>query len=92
MSKDRLHRVKDKKRLIHHYRIIPYSELVEILRKDGEAFFEDDKKEPLKRQTMWKAARRLSQLVGKKVVAQRALLRIQNGEALEGYSFAVVEG
>jgi len=89
MSKGRLHRIKDKKKLIHHYRIIPYSELAEILRKDGEAFFEDSVEQPLKRQTVWKAARRLSELLGRKVVAQRALLRTQNGEALEGYSFAV---
>mgnify|MGYP005836979403 CR=1 FL=1 len=90
-AESRVRRVKDKKKLIRHYRVIPYSELVEILRQDGEAFFEDSAEHRLKRQTVWKAARRLSELLGKRVVAQRALLRLGSDEALEGYSFAVEE-
>jgi len=84
---NRVHRVKGKT-VIRHYRIIPYAELVEILREDGEAFFEDSPEEPLKRQTIWKASRKLSAMVGKKVVANRALLRVQ-GRELEGYSFSL---
>lgn len=91
MSKRRVHCVKDKKKLVRSYRIIPYGELVEILRKGDEAFFEDSREQPLKRQTVWKAARRLSEMVGKKVVAERALLRVQNGESLEGYAFSLAE-
>jgi len=91
MSKVRVHRVKDKKLLVRHYRIIPYSELVQILREDGEAFFEDSVEQPLKRQTVWRAARRLSEMVGKKVEVKRALLRIQKGESLEGYAFSLAE-
>jgi hypothetical protein len=85
MSTVKVHRVKNQKNLIQYYRIIPYSELVEILRDDGEAFLEG----PFKRQTVWKAGRRLSEMLGKKVTAKRALLRLENGDSLEGYSFSV---
>ena len=82
----RVHRVKGN--VIPRYRIIPYKELAQILREDGEAFFEDSHKQSLKRQTVWRAAQRLSEMVGKKVKAERALLRTQTGE-LEGYSFSL---
>jgi hypothetical protein len=91
MSKRRVHHVKDKKQVVRRYRTIPYGELVEILGKGDEAFFEDSSEQPLKRQTVWKAARRLSELVGKRVVAERALLRVQDGEAIEGYAFSLAE-
>jgi hypothetical protein len=89
MSK--VHRVKDPKRVVKRYRTIPYDELAEILKVGDEAFFEDSSEQPLKRQTVWKAARRLSELVGKRVVAERALLRVQDGEAIEGYAFSLAE-
>jgi len=92
MSKERVHRVKDRKKLIRQYRIIPYSQLVEILREDGAAFFEDSVEQPLKRQTVWRAARKLSEMVKKKVVAEKTILQLENGKSLEGYSFSVVEG
>jgi len=79
----KVHRIKDRKNLLKHYRIIPYSELVDILKEDGEAFLEG----PFKRQTVWKAAKKLSELTGKKVVAERALLRLENGGSVEGYIF-----
>jgi len=91
MSIRKVHRVKDRKRLIRHYRIIPYSELVDVLREDGVAFFEDSTEEPLKRQTVHKAARKLSEMLGKKVVAEKKILRLDNGESMEGYSFSVKE-
>jgi hypothetical protein len=53
--------------------------LVEILKKDDEAFLEDaeeNSKEKLKRATIYKAARRLSELVGHPVRAERAFFRI----------------
>jgi hypothetical protein len=87
----KVHRVKDSKRVVKRYRIIPYDELAEILRVGDEAFFEDSSEQPLKRQTVWKAARRLSELVGKRVVAERALLRVRDGEAIEGYAFSLAE-
>jgi len=87
----RVHHVKNRKRLVRRYRIIPYDELVEILKKDGAAFFEDTKEQPLKRQTVWKAARKLSEMVNKHVVAERTILQLKNGKSLEGYSFCVSE-
>jgi len=91
MSEGRVHRVKDRKLLVRHYRVIPYSELVEILREDGAAFFEDSKEEPLRRQTVWKAARKLSEMLKKKVIVEKTILRLKNGGSLEGYSFSVSE-
>jgi len=88
MSIPKVHRIKGRE-VIPRYRVIPYAELVTILKEDGEAFFEDTRKEPLNRQTLWKAAQRLSELVGKKVKVERALLRLENGGELEGYSFSL---
>jgi len=87
----RVHRVKDKKLLIRRYKIIPYSELVDVLREDGVAFFEDSSEQPLKRQTVHKAARKLCEMLGKKVVAEKTFMRLKNGESMEGYSFLVKE-
>lgn len=87
----RVHRVKDKRQLIKHYRIIPYDELADILKEGGEAFFEDSIDQPLKRGTVWRAARRLSEIVGKKVRADKALLKLEDGTLVAGYSFSVEE-
>jgi len=74
------------------YRMIPYEEFAEVLRQDGEAFLEDPEEGPLKRQTVWKAAKKLSQMVGKKVRYDRALFQVNNGEDyLEGYAFYLEE-
>ncbi|GAI06560.1 unnamed protein product [marine sediment metagenome] len=83
----RVRRVKDRKLVVKHYKIIPYSELAEVLKEDGQAFFEDSQEEPLKRGTIWRAARRLSELMEKKVVAKKALYRLDSGESVEGYVF-----
>ena len=96
MVKGEVHRVKDKTDLIRHYRIIPYAELTEVLKQDGCAFLEDDRKDPLKRQTIWKASRRLSEMLGEKVVAKRTFLQLRRGneiiaQAMEGYLFSVEE-
>ncbi len=87
MSNSKVHRVKDQKKVVTHYKVIPYGELLEILKQDGIAFFEDTKEEPLKRQTVHAAARRLSGMVKQKVVARRSLLELENGRSLEGYLF-----
>ena len=87
----KVHRVSDPKKVVKRYRTIPYDELAEILRGGDEAFFEDSSEQRLRRQTVWKAARRLSELVGKRVKADRALLRVQDGEAIEGYAFSLAE-
>jgi hypothetical protein len=75
--------------VIKRYRILPYSELLDILREDGEAFFENSPEQPLRRSTIWRAARRLSEMLGRKVVASSALVRKENGESMEGYLFSV---
>jgi len=82
-----VHRVKDKNRLVKRYRFIPYDEIVEVIKGGDIAFLEG----PFKRQTVWKAARKLSEMIGKKVKAERTLFRLPDGGSLEGYSFSVTE-
>lgn len=83
---NRVHRVKGKK-TFRHFRIFPYDEIVDILKKDGEVFFEESADEPLKRQTVWKASRKLSELLEKKVVYEHRVLSLKNGTAMAGYLF-----
>ncbi len=68
-------------------RFIPYDDLVEVLRSDGEAFLEG----PFKRQTIWYAAKKLSKMIGKTVRYDRALLEVEGVATLAGYSFALEE-
>jgi hypothetical protein len=76
------------KEVIRRYKIIPYEELAEVLRKDDEAFLEDGEGElKLKRGTVWKAARKLSEMVGQPVKCERAYLRFKDGTTIPGYSF-----
>jgi hypothetical protein len=83
----RVHRTKGKE-VIRGYKIIPYEELAEVLRKDDEAFLEDDKGElKLKRGTVWKAARKLSEMVGQPVKCERAYLRFKDDTTIPGYAF-----
>jgi hypothetical protein len=89
MSK--VHVVKDKNSVVRHYRVIPYSELAEILKREDTAFLEDSAEQRLKRQTVHKAARKLTGTVGKKVVAEKGFLKLDTGANLEGYLFSVVE-
>jgi len=85
----RVYSVKGKE-VVRRYRVIPYDELVDVLRRDDEAFLEEGEGElKLKRGTVWKAARRLSELVGKPVRAERAFLRFPDGSVVAGYSFSV---
>ena len=88
----KVHKTNEKK-LIHHitYRFIPYEELVDVLKDDGEAFLEDSAERPLKRSTVWRAARKLSKMVGRPVHYDRALLKIDDAIALEGYAFSLEE-
>lgn len=83
----KVHRVQGQ--IVRSYRLLPYSEIIEILREDGTAFFEDTPKKPLNRGTIWRAARKLSDLLGEKVVYQRVLMTLPSGVQLEGYLFAV---
>ena len=82
-----VHRVKNN--VVKHYRIIPYQELADVLNDDGAVFLETTSDLPLKRSTVWKAARRLSEMVGRKVRYDRAFLRVDGVDVLEGYSFSI---
>jgi hypothetical protein len=62
-------------------------ELVEALKDDGVAFLENNP--PLKRQTVYKAAKKLSELVGGKVIAEKAIYNLPNGKSLLGYALTV---
>jgi len=84
---ERLHRVGDMKP-VKSYRLLPYSEIVEILREDGTAFFEDSREQPLKRGTIWKAARNLSEMMKEPVTAQRVVMRLKSGADMAGYLFS----
>ena len=86
MSNSKVHQIKDNKNITKRYRIIPYNDLVPLLKKGDSAFLEDDQDEPLNRGTVWKAARRLSELVGQKVVASRVIYTVKE-ISLEGYLF-----
>lgn len=90
MPNNKVYQVKNKNSIVKRYRIIPYEELIQLLKNDEVVFFEDSKEQPLNRSTIWKAARKLSQMIGGKVVAQRALYRLADGVVLEGYLFSVV--
>lgn len=80
-----------KKNTIKHIKsvTIPYDEIISVLEQDGEAFLEGNSENPLKRQTIWKAAKRLSKALGVKVRYDRALLRVDGVDVLEGYSFSI---
>jgi hypothetical protein len=71
--------------------------LTEVLKKDDEAFLEDaeeNSKEKLKRATVYKAARRLSVLVGHPVRVEKAFFRIVEGKkqtVIPGYSFSLAK-
>ena len=89
-----VHRVKDANNIITAHRFIPYDEMANILKEDGTAFLEQDNDRPLKRQTMHKAAKKLSEMVGKKISYKRAFLRVgeendPKATYYEGYYFLV---
>lgn len=85
----RIHRVKGRN-VLKTYRVIPYEEFSKILREDGEVFLEDSGDPPLRRQTVWRAARKLSEMVGARVLYSRALLQVEDGETFfEGYLFSI---
>jgi hypothetical protein len=85
-------RVADKSRFTRHVRKFDYVEIAKILENGDTAFFESTKSEPLKRQTVWKAARKLSAMVGKKVIAINGDIKLNgDAEAMKGYLFVVEE-
>jgi hypothetical protein len=84
-----IHRTKGKN-VLRTYRVIPYAEFSKILKEDGEVFLEDTGGPPLKRQTVWRAAKKLTKMVGKKVLYDRALLQMEDKDSFfEGYLFSI---
>jgi len=84
-----IHRTKGKN-VLRTYRVIPYAEFSKILKEDGEVFLEDTGAPPLKRQTVWRAAKKLTKMVEKKVLYGRALLQMEEGNSFfEGYLFSI---
>ena len=85
-----IERLKDKSVFTRHYRKINYEEFASALRAGDAMFYENKKEEPLKRQTIWKAAKKLSILVGKKVVAVYGEKEL-DGIKQNGYLFTIEE-
>ena len=81
-------RVKDKSGFTRHYRKIDYTEFVIALRAGDSMFYENTTDEPIKRQTVWKAAKKLSGIIGKKVVAVYGEKEL-DGVKQKGYMFMV---
>jgi hypothetical protein len=63
------------------WRVVPYDEIVRELKVRRTVFVEG-----IKRQTAFYAAKKLSKMLGEKVVQRSALVKLR-GEFLEGYSF-----
>lgn len=84
-----IHRTKGKN-VLRTYGVIPYAEFSKILKEDGEVFLEDKGDPPIKRQTVWRAAKKLTKMVEKKVLYDRALLQVEGEDVfLEGYLFSI---
>jgi hypothetical protein len=65
--------------------------MAETLKTGANAFVFDTKEVPLKPQTMWKAAKKLSGLVDKKVVAIHGKYQEEEKDGAMGYLFKVDE-
>jgi hypothetical protein len=82
-------RLKDKACFTRHYRKIDYEEFAAALKSGEYMFYESPETQPLKRQTIWKATKKLSVMVGKKVIATYG--EKSNGtDVKKGYLFTVV--
>ena len=87
MGDTKVHESKGKK-VTKTFRKVPYEEFARVLKMDGEAFLEDTPSDPLKRQTVWKAAKKLSEMIGKKVNYASGVLDVDDSP-LVGYLFSV---
>ena len=77
-------RLKDKNGFTRHYRKIDYEEFANALRSGEYMFFTGE----ASRQAVWKAARKLSGLVGKKVMAVYGEKEL-DGVVEKGYLFMI---
>ena len=76
------------KKVTKTFRKIPYEAFAKVLKEDGEAFLEDTESDPLRRQTVWKAAKKLTDMIGKKVNYSSGVLAVED-VPLVGYLFTV---
>ena len=83
--------VKDPSKFTRNYGIIDYNAMAETLKTGANAFVFDSKETPLKPQTMWKAAKKLSKMIGKKVVAIHGRYQEDQTDAAVGYLFSVAD-
>lgn len=85
--------VKGKNTILRSWRLVPYPEIEDILKKDGEAFVEG-----INRKTAWSAAKILTKKLGFDVKAGKRVLLTGKGkrenefEGMEGYIFLKVKG
>jgi hypothetical protein len=70
------------------YRKIPYADLLVLLRRDEAAFLEHPEGSRLKRQTVHRASRSLSESLGKTVVYCEAVMQVGDG-GIEGFLLEV---
>ena len=81
--------VKDPSKFTRNYGIIDYKAMAETLKSGSNVFVFDTKDVPLKPQTMWKAAKKLSKMIDKKVVAIHGKYQEDQSDATVGYLFMV---
>jgi hypothetical protein len=84
MANVKVESVKDKSRFVRSYGILDYEGIMSVLKSGSSVFVYDSKEVELKPQTMWKASKKLSVLVGKKVVAVKGTM-----DHSKGYLFSV---
>jgi hypothetical protein len=86
MAKAKVISIEDNSKFVKSYGILDYKGISDVLKSGSSAFVFDTKETHLKPQTMWKAAKRLTVLVGKNVVAVKGKY-----DKEPGYSFMVVD-
>ena len=70
------------------FKMIPYDDLKRILEVEGSAFLANPENGAIKRQTIYNGAKRLSELLGKKVNYNAAIYE-ENGVQHNGYILEV---
>jgi hypothetical protein len=91
MAKIKVERVKDKHVFTRHFGILDYDVMAKVLREGDAVFVKNTKENMLKPQTMWKASKKLSVMVKKKVVAINGEKRENGEESQRGYLFMVMK-
>ena len=88
MDRLKVRRVHESDAIIKSWRVIPYPELIQVLKEDGMAFVED-----INRKTAWGASRRLTALMKNPVTAEVAFFQFKgSNDKAKGYLFKVTIG